>query len=75
MSEPKRAEPQTPAPQAGILAVQTPVVTPVGVVAGAVQPAVNTTPAVVVPPTIVKQAARGGRAGAARAGAMKADRR
>ncbi|KAH8263159.1 hypothetical protein KR044_005284 [Drosophila immigrans] len=75
MSEPKRAEPQTAAAQAGnMVAVQTPVVTPVGVVAGAVQPAAIATPAV-VPPTIVKQAGRGGRSGAARAGAMKGDRR
>ncbi|XP_064541909.1 SOSS complex subunit B homolog [Drosophila montana] len=75
MSEPKRGDPQSPAPQAGMVAVPTPVVTPVGVVAGAVQPPVIATPAVVVPPTIVKQAARGGRAGTARAGTLKADRR
>ncbi|XP_030557110.1 SOSS complex subunit B homolog [Drosophila novamexicana] len=75
MSEPKRGDPQSPAPQSSMVAVPTPVVTPVGVVAGAVQPAVITTPAVVVPPTIVKQAARGGRAGTARAGTLKAERR
>ncbi|XP_060663467.1 SOSS complex subunit B homolog [Drosophila nasuta] len=75
MSEPKRTDPQAAAPQTGnMVAVQTPVATPVGVVAGAVQPAVNATPAV-VPPAIVKQAGRGGRTGAARAGAMKGDRR
>ncbi|KAH8377534.1 hypothetical protein KR093_005810 [Drosophila rubida] len=77
MSEPKRADPQAAqAPQAGgMVAVQTPVATPVGVVAGAVQPAsVNVTPAVATP-TIVKQGGRGGRSGGARAGAMKGDRR
>ncbi|XP_017857924.1 PREDICTED: SOSS complex subunit B homolog [Drosophila arizonae] len=73
MSEPKRAE--TPVAQGGMVAVQAPVATPVGVVAGAVQPPPNPTPPVVVPPTIVKQAARGGRTGTARAGALKAERR
>ncbi|KAH8412024.1 hypothetical protein KR222_007032 [Zaprionus bogoriensis] len=79
MSEPKRAEPpQTAAPQAGMVAVQPPVAAPsgvgVGVVPAAVQPPANATPAV-PPPAIVKQAARGGRTGAARAGALKGERR
>lgn len=75
MSEPKRAEQQSPAPQPGMVAGgQTPVAAPVGVVASAVQPAANATPAVVAP-TIVKQAPRGARSGAARSGALKGERR
>lgn len=74
MSEPKRAEPQSPAPQQGMVAVQAPVVPPVGVVASAVQPPTNATPAVVAP-TIVKQAPRGARSGAGRSGALKGERR
>ncbi|EDV99224.1 SOSS complex subunit B homolog [Drosophila grimshawi] len=78
MSEPKRAEPSSAVPQAGLGAVvQTPVVAPVGVAAaGAVQPPVGTAPTVAVPPTIVKQTGgRGGRAGAARSGGLKSERR